>query len=518
MPRKARRRSVSPPPPAPSRTLTATIWALAGKALVLWPLAAMAAAVGAGLLIEQLQPWADLNAALQSLDFDPGRAALIQAWLAGLLVALLAAGLSGRPWLSVLTATGFVAVTYAWPLGDQLARQVPDLFGEKFRFQTSALHHNQLVTVSVAFVAGLPAAATGDLLRRSAIAVGISAWRLIATRRVLSRRAATLAGALVVGGALAASLVLVRGVDPLLRYGPDHGVYLAPSVAPRTIVDPVHPSATPEAIPTAGQVVAGTYHSASMGEDRHFLIYLPPTYGLKAAAKKHYPVLYLLHGDPGGPSQWVQFGAPGIFDAGSARGTLPETILVLPDGNGHVTAATQWADRYDGRDRIEDALLELVDVVDDEYRTIPDRQHRLIAGLSSGAFGAANIAARHPDLFGIEMSFSGYYVANGPVFGYNPAYIRNNSPYYIVQDEASARTVRYILVVGDRDPYYKRSTEAFAAQLARLNVPYDLSYLPGGHGSNIWTGGLVLGMDRMAQSLSPTFRTTEFGKTHGSQY
>jgi enterochelin esterase family protein len=300
----------------------------------------------------------------------------------------------------------------------------------------------------------------------------------------------------------------------LLRYGPDHGVYLAPSVAPRTYVDPANPSATPEPIPTAGQVLSASYHSPAMGEDRHFMIYLPPTYGLKAATRKRYAVLYLLHGDPGGPDQWIRYGAAGIFDSGIARGALPETILVLPDGNGHVTAAAQWANRYDGRDRVEDALIELVDVVDNRYRTIPDRQHRLIAGLSSGAFGAANIAARHASVFSIAMSFSGYYIASGPVFGYNPVTIRNNSPYYIVQDEASARTVHYILVVGDRDPYYKRSTQAFADRLARLNVPHDLIYLPGGHSASIWVNGLVLGMDRMAQSLSPTFR---FGTTRRQQ-
>jgi enterochelin esterase-like enzyme len=314
-------------------------------------------------------------------------------------------------------------------------------------------------------------------------------------------------------------LVLAAGVDPVLRYGPDHGVYLAPvrSATPLP-VDPAHPSAPPEPIPAHGQLLDRVYRSTAMGEDRHYLVYLPPTYGLKRAASRHYPVLYLLHGDPGGPSEWVQFGATNIFDAGIAASAMPETILVMPDGNGHVTAATQWANRFDGRDRIEDAVLELVDVVDEGFRTIPDRAHRLIGGLSSGAFGAANIAARHPDTFGIAMSFSGYFVAIGPVFGGISSYIRVNSPYYIVQDEPSSRRVRFILVVGNRDPYYQQTNRAFSSQLDRYGVPHDLNVLPGGHSADIWQEGLALGMTRMAQDLSGIVRLPDGGKTHGIQY
>jgi enterochelin esterase-like enzyme len=214
----------------------------------------------------------------------------------------------------------------------------------------------------------------------------------------------------------------------------------------------------------------------------------------------------------------VQYGAPNLFDSGEAARVMPETILVMPDGNGHVTAATQWADRFDGRDRIEDALLELTEVVDLDYRTIPDRTHRLIGGLSSGAFGAANIAARHPDLFGTAMSFSGYFVATGPVFGGSPSYVRVNSPYYLVEDDASARRVRYILVVGSLDPYYLKTNRAFADLLGRLAVPHSLDVMGGGHSADIWQGGLAIAMTRVSQDLSAPARLPDGGKTHGIQF
>ena len=434
---------------------------------------------------------------------------MILAWLGAGALAALATLLTGRPWASGLIATVFAGITYVWPFGERVRQEVPEIFGLRETLQPAVLWHNQAVALGVTLVAALMAAATADLVRRGAVGVGRTAWLLARTRPFHREHLVTLAGTIAIALTSAIGLLLATGVDPVLRFGPDHGVYLAP-VVPSTVtsVDPSQPTITPEPVREHGQVLDRVYHSTAMGEDRHFLIYLPPSYDLKAAARRHYPVLYLLHGDPGGPSDWVEFGATGVFDTGITAGVIPETIVVFPNGNGHVTAAAQWANRFDGRDRIEDAVLELVDQVDLDYRTVPDAAHRLIGGLSSGAFGAANIAARHPNLFGIAMSFSGYFVARGPVFGGISTYIRSNSPYYIVQDAPAARTVRYILVVGNRDPVYQQTNRSFAAVLSQMGAPFDLNVLAGGHSSDIWQSGLALGMTRMAEKLSIPIHVT----------
>lgn len=511
MPRRARRR------PDPWRHASAhpqlpiaIIHRWSGRVL---PLALALALV---LLLERSGWWSSLRSSIQSLDFDPSRADLILAWLAGMTLAAVAALLSGRPWISALIATLFTAATYVWPFGERIRHEVPEIFGLKETLQPAVLWHNQAVALGVTLVAALMAAGTADLVRRGAVGVGAAAWLMARSRRLHREPLLAFAAGLAIGVTSLSGLVLAAGVDPVLRYGPDHGVYLAPVLPPRPPlpVDPAQPAATPEPIPTHGQLLDGVYHSRAMGEDRHFLIYLPPTYGLKAAAKRHYPVLYLLHGDPGSPSDWVNFGATGVFDTGIATGAIPETIVVFPDGNGHVTASTQWADRFDGRDRIEDSVLDLVQAVDLEYRTVPNATYRLIGGLSSGGFGATNIAARHPDVFGIAMSFSGYFVARGPVFGGISSYIRSNSPYYVVQDQPAARTVRYILVVGNRDPYYQQANRNFAAVLNQLGVPNDLNVLAGGHSSDIWQSGLALGMTRMAEKLSVPVHIADRWKGH----
>lgn len=513
MPRLARRLPRPEPEPASllgARWLRPSIrWLRAA-----WPGLSLLAAAGVVLMIETRPPWNALGAALQSIDFDPARVALIQAWLAAVIFATLAAVLSGRPWGSALAAALFVALTYALPLGAQIAGSPPALFGVKEQLKPDALHLQQAGIVAIAYLVAIPAAATGDLLRRSLLRVALDAWTLIARRpEAIGPPARALGGSLLVVAVAAVALAVSPVADPLLRNGPGIGVYVPGPLPSRTLsAGPGGWTSTqypPEPIPAHGRLVNASYHSAAMNEDRAYRIYLPPTYSLRAAAHRRYPVLYLLHGDPGDPSSWVSFGAIDLFDTGIATGTLSETILVLPDGEGHVTVSTQWANRFSGGDPIESAFLELVATVDREYRTLADRQDRVLAGLSSGAFGAANLAGRHPDQFSVAISLSGYFIASGPVFGHNAAYARANSPYYLVQDQPTARTVRYLLTVGDHDFTYRRANEAFAAQLARFNVSHAYSVIAGAHGADIWLRGLAVGMAELKATLSPHQPVTE---------
>jgi enterochelin esterase-like enzyme len=145
--------------------------------------------------------------------------------------------------------------------------------------------------------------------------------------------------------------------------------------------------------------------------------------------------------------------------------------------------------------------MELVGLIDREYRTVPDRRHRVVAGLSEGGFGAANLAARHPAVFGVAISLSGYFSAQGPVFGDNAAYRRANSPSSIVRDEPAARSVSYIVAAGDQDQRYLKEAQAFADELDRLHVRHELFLITGGHEGGVWTSGLVLGLQRVKSQL-----------------
>jgi len=432
----------------------------------------LAAAAAAGWALGASAVGTSLQADLRSLDLDPDRAGLLTAWIGCVAVAALAGALTGRPWPAALGATGFVAAAYAAPWAWATTAAPPVLFGSPERLDPWALAGRLVAIVGVGFVAAVPFAAGGHVVGE-AVAATARGVRHLTPR---SSAAALLTLVLAAGAAAA-------GAAPLVRYGPANGLF--------------EPAAT--GTMTSGEVLSRSFPSAAMQQRRAYAVYLPP--GYRAHPKARYPVLYLLHGDPGSYRDWIALGIARTLDAGVATGSLPAMIAVMPDGNGSANVASQWADAWDGRDRVEDSVLELVALVDHTYRTLPDRRHRVIAGLSEGGFGAANLAARHPGVFGVSISLSGYFAAQGPVFGRDPAYIRANSPSQILQGGGPARTVRYFLAAGTQDPRYRRAAQAFALELERLGVRHELFTLPGGHDGQVWTAGLVVSLEQLRSQL-----------------
>ncbi len=128
---------------------------------------------------------------------------------------------------------------------------------------------------------------------------------------------------------------------------------------------------------------------------------------LPAAACLALLALYLLHGS------FDDYRS----DEGSAEKITARlaAILVMPDG-GQGGWYTNWF-RPGPPDWETFHIGQLLPWVDANYRTIPTRGERAIAGLSMGGFGAMSYAARHPDLFAWAASFSGAVdiVNNAPV-------------------------------------------------------------------------------------------------------
>lgn len=166
-----------------------------------------------------------------------------------------------------------------------------------------------------------------------------------------------------------------------------------------------------------GDVVTTWYHSDSAGADRRLSVYLPPCYGKEG---RKYPVLYLLHGSGGDETAWLDLGhVARIMDNLIARGEAEPMIVVMPNGNFSKQAApgetpenlafrpvmtNMLTDYKNGA--YEMAFTEIIGFVDNKYSTIPDRQHRAIAGLSMGGFHSLYIALNYPGWFDYVGLFS----------------------------------------------------------------------------------------------------------------
>jgi enterochelin esterase-like enzyme len=318
---------------------------------------------------------------------------------------------------------------------------------------------------------------------------------------------------LAVAGLLAISLVSARVPAPVQAADPDGATPLADraatlesSPAQNNAVDQAAPAAaasTSTSRPAVSRIVVGSFFSHAMQVQRSFVIYLPPSYD--QAPDRSYPVLYLLHGDGGRINDWVAIGLQPKMDRAIANG-MAEMIVVMPDGSGRFGDETDWANRADGSDPIEDQVLELVNFVDQTYRTLTDRSDRFIGGLSSGGFGALNIALHRPDLFSVAMSFSGFIAADDPeadpgVFGDDPTYVAQNSPAALLSAQAAAGDIYYVLSGGQDDPYFQHRMAEFSAELDRLGIAHEFHVVPGGHDANAWSAGLDFGLAYVAAQI-----------------
>lgn len=276
-----------------------------------------------------------------------------------------------------------------------------------------------------------------------------------------------------------------------------------PTPQPSNPVSRLAPGPSPHS-----EVVRHSFFSQVMGQPRIFNVYLPPSYNLPQAQHRSYPVFYLLHGDDASIDAWPSMGIRELADRAIEDRGLPELIVVMPDGSGHYNDETDWANRWDGSDPLEDHILEVVRQVDDSYRTLSVRAFRFIGGYSSGGFGALNIALRHPDLFSVVLGLSGFaraddWAADQGVFGTKPSYIKANSPASLISSEPAAHSLYFVLTAGVRDFYFLARMRAFARQLDELRIPHEFHVTPGAHDATAWRAGLDAGLSYLARTLEP---------------
>jgi enterochelin esterase-like enzyme len=158
-----------------------------------------------------------------------------------------------------------------------------------------------------------------------------------------------------------------------------------------------------------GEVRTRWYHSKVTGQLRRALVYTPP--GYDADAQKRYPVLYLQHGGGEDETGWTKQGkANFILDNLIAAGKARPLIVVMDRGyaaRAGQPAAAPGPGKGDGGAFEDVVLKELIPLVDATYRTVPDRDNRVIAGLSMGAGQALRIGLTHPETFSAVGAFSG---------------------------------------------------------------------------------------------------------------
>ena len=151
-----------------------------------------------------------------------------------------------------------------------------------------------------------------------------------------------------------------------------------------------------------GTVSHPWYDSKILGINRRLTVYTP--YGYEANPKKKYPVLYLLHGAGGDEEAWSSMGrAAQILDNLIEKGLAEPMIVVMPNGNpgqqaaGTLNLPTKQVTEQDAY--VKSLVTEIVPFIEKNFRAIPKKASRAIAGLSMGGGHTTRATILYPDVF-----------------------------------------------------------------------------------------------------------------------
>jgi enterochelin esterase family protein len=158
------------------------------------------------------------------------------------------------------------------------------------------------------------------------------------------------------------------------------------------------------------------YQSKAIADERDFLVYTPP--GYDPAARKTYPVLYILHGFSDAENAWIEVGrANVILDNLIARKQAKPMLIVMPLGYGNkeilaggweASHLPNWQQLHkDSFAKFHNAMFdEIMPMVEQSYRVSTDRTGRAIAGLSMGGEQSLLFGLAAPERFAWIGAFS----------------------------------------------------------------------------------------------------------------
>jgi putative tributyrin esterase len=235
--------------------------------------------------------------------------------------------------------------------------------------------------------------------------------------------------------------------------------------------------------------------SKLVGRKMPYRIVVPVSYSTREESGRRYPVLYLLHGLTGHFDNWTQ--RTELINYSAAY----KLIIVTPEGENswYTDNLTKDGDKFESY-----IIKELIPQIDKRYRTIDQRNHRAIAGLSMGGFGAIKFGLKYPDLFALVGSFSGAIGAAtinekevpgaigrsiNQIFGPFGGEVRKaNDPFDILRRATPEKIKKYPFIYLDcgTEDFLFQNNRDFVSLLLEKKVPHEFRQLPGGHNWTYW--------------------------------
>jgi len=237
-------------------------------------------------------------------------------------------------------------------------------------------------------------------------------------------------------------------------------------------------------------------NSKLMAREMPYRVILPTDYK-NSNEKTFYPTLYLLHGLTGHFDNWAD--KTKLTDY-AARYNY---IIVMPEGaNGWYTdSATVPNDRYETY-----VSQELIPEIDKKFRTVADRKHRAVAGLSMGGYGSIKFGLKNQEMFSLVGSFSGALGAGSwtekelgargfiaksimSVYGAAESETRKQNDIFKIVKEMPNEKIKnlpFVYLDCGTEDFLINSNRDFAALLLEKKIRHEFRQLPGAHDWKFW--------------------------------
>jgi putative tributyrin esterase len=223
------------------------------------------------------------------------------------------------------------------------------------------------------------------------------------------------------------------------------------------------------------------FHSPALAKACSMTVIVPEG----SVGQPPFPVCYLLHGLSDDHTSWARHTSIERHVAG-----LP-LIVVMPDGGRGF-----YCDAVDGPAYERHLLDDVIGFVDRTFHTMPERQGRVIGGLSMGGYGAIKLALKYPQLFCSAVSHSAALDVQrrlerpevaaemrrifGPAPGGGP-----NDPYALAATIDRTLLPALRLDCGLEDGLLEEN-RAFHRHLEQLGIPHEYAECPGAHTWEYW--------------------------------
>jgi len=237
-----------------------------------------------------------------------------------------------------------------------------------------------------------------------------------------------------------------------------------------------------------GEVLLFWHYSKLTAQWRKVYIYLPP--GYDSHPQERYPVLYLRHGGSEDESGWIEQGhANFILDNLIASGKAKPMIIVMehgyavfpgkaPEMDPNATATHPWPEMNPEVAKV--TIEETIPAIDTNFRTLADRDHRAMAGLSMGSIQTLSTTMHHLDVISAMGVFS-----RPPIDNFDPKTLYGG----VMGDSAAFNKKVHLFWfgAGTDEPGIFASVQATRANLEKAGIKYQYVQYPGlSHEWQVW--------------------------------